>query len=1674
MLLRLPGHPADPVRALSLPRDLLVDLDGFGPQKLAAALGLGGSRLLVRAVRQATGVPVHHYVEVDFAGFASAVDRLGGVTVDLDAPARDPYSGFEAGSGRQRLDGEAALAYVRSRNYEELRQGEWVAAGGGDLARIERQHRLLQAAVAEAASASPVEAVRWLGDVGPHLTVDARLGSGGLHRLARRLAGADALDLTTLPVRLLHEETTAASPFAPAHPGTIRYLVAAEPEAGLLLGSWRAGGTAPLTEPTVTAAPPAPEAYDLFISFADDDREWVEGYLLDALDQAGVRYLHAEAFRLGVPDVIEFQRAVKSSARTLLVLSPAYFASSMAEFVDVLAQSYGQETGTWPIIPLLLEEVEIPPRLRQLRGLDASGGHETWTGVVARLCAELNRPPPGATPAPACPFPGMVPFSEAEAGLFFGREEEVGELVQKLRTHPFLAVIGPSGSGKSSLVAAGLVPALRRSRQFGEGGWAVRWLRPGDDPAGALAAALDAPDPTDPGSAAAGLLAAAGPDTTRLLVVADQLEELFTLGTGGAEAFEGGLRALTGRPDVWLVLTCRADFYPQLMTSSLWELVDAHRVEVLPLGGDGLRKAIERPAEAVGVHVESALVERLVADASGEPGMLPLVQETMVCLWERLERRLLPLSAYEALVLPRRAYGDREQTGLQVAMARRADAAMAALPPADQAVARRIFVRLVQFGEGRDDIRRRQPAAALRSAADDGGTVDRVLEHLAARRLLTLSGGRSPGGQPAAGADGGAGGQTAGEQTAGEQTAGGQTAGEQTAGERTAGEQTAGEQTVGERTAGERTADERMVDLSHEALIGGWPTLQGWLGARREGELTRRRLVDKAHEWARLGRAEGGLLDAVELLEAERWLAGPDAPELGVDRDLDTLVTTSAAALTRRREEAEADRQRELAQANALAAEQQERARVERERADDQVLTSSRLRRRSRAIAAVLVLTLVAAVFAGSQWRRAEQEARVNTSRELAAEARPLAEEHLDLALLLSQEAYRRSPTVEARGALLSAIETDPRLTTYLHDHTDRAGPAVFSPDGRLVASGGDDKRIILWDVATRVPFELRYDARDEIRTVAFTPDGSLLATGGHHLDRSITVWDLATRTRHHSLTGHTEDVRSLAFSPDGATLASVGVEGKVFLWDVASGRERGRLDHGGSASSLDFTPDGALLATGGDDGRVVLWDTARGEQAAVLTGPTGHTGYVRTLAFSHDGLTLATAGDFGGVESGLLLWDVARREQIQSLVGHRARVFSLAFSSDNRTLASAGRDSTVLLWDYRAGVLSEPPLTGHFNSVRSVAFAPDGDTMVTAGDDSIVALWRRNAGPHLARILSEGSDPVSEVVSNGRGLVAVGRSGGFVTLWDAAIGKARGEPLEHPESVTSVALSADGPAVAAGGLDGTVLVWDTGSGAVLGRVAWPVPGQAVLAVALSPDGRTVAAGGTDGTLRRWDVGSGRELESLPTTSDHLVSLAWSPDGRRLAAGARDGRLWAWDLDRAVPRRRLLNCPRSEEVLVCARTMRSIAFNPRGDRLAAGSADNSVTIWDPGREQAAKPTMRLSGHSLPVNAVAFSPDGRVLASGGEDERLVLWDARTGLRIGDPLTAHDGPVVGVAVAARGDTVLTGGDDGRLVTWDLRVSTARTVACAVANRNLTPEEGRQYLGTSTPRLTCRPSG
>ena len=570
----------------------------------------------------------------------------------------------------------------------------------------------------------------------------------------------------------------------------------------------------------------------LFIVHAPEDAWFVHGFLVPAVGLPPFDVLLSSQLKLGAPIVDEIDRGARSPL-TVVVASPAFLANPWARFAEQLTQHYAIEAPSFAdarVVPAVLADCDLPLLTRFRVPLDFRD-RARWEDEAACLRTALATPPLIVT-RPPCPYPGMRPFTAANSARFHGRAREVDDLLARLRHgEREIYVIGPSGSGKSSLIAAGLLPSLERSPDLVGARFLVRTLRPGADPVAALASAMGRDDAGSPSRTEPVL--SGQPDRDRLLLVVDQLEELFTATAPHLRtAFFSLVQSLRADSNVVLLLALRADFYGALMDSPLWTDLDGQlsRVDVGPLRGPALREAIEAPARAVGVHFEPALVERLLADAAGEPGTLPLLQETLVLLWDRRSYHLLRLADYDAI-------GDDTHTGLAITIARVADSALRTLSPRRQRIARRVFLRLVQFGDGRADTRRQQPRVALVAADDDPAEVDAVLRHLTDHRLLTTDGDDHP------------------------------------------------------------TA---RVDLSHEVLLSAWPTLRDWIAAQRIDEERRRVLEAKATEWVTRGRGTTGLLDDGELVELDAWLTEEIAHEVGLGADSLAFIAASKEARDRR------------------------------------------------------------------------------------------------------------------------------------------------------------------------------------------------------------------------------------------------------------------------------------------------------------------------------------------------------------------------------------------------------------------------------------------------------------------------------------------------------------------------------------------------------------------------------------------------------------------------------------------------------------------------------------------------------------------------------------------------------------------------------------------------------
>lgn len=1168
--------------------------------------------------------------------------------------------------------------------------------------------------------------------------------------------------------------------------------------------------------------------------------------------------------------------------------------------------------------------------------------------------AKLLQPPHADSP-----YPGLVAFTDA--AYFYGREAATRDLVNRLASERFLLVVGPSGAGKSSLIYAGLLPNLPPSPT-----WVPRVLRPTTVPLPALSDALGG----DPRRAATltDLLTARGP-TARLLLVVDQLEEVFGSSVNSTDrtAFFQALQTLYADPRCSLILAMRADFYPDLMnTPPLWTLAKDRRVDVTALAGADLEAAIVEPARRQGVTVEPELVRRLVADMAGEPGALPLLQVTLNLLWNQLRGRVLTYAAYARM-------GSGGHSGLQVALALHADSTWAAVPEGQRAMARRIFLRLVQFGEGRPDTRRQQTESDLLAAGDDPALFAHTLRYLADKRLLTLGG------------------------------------------------------------DGQR----RTVDIAHEALIAGWPLLSSWLLERREAEQTRRRLAEKAEDWVRMSRT-GGLLDEVELREADRWLASSDAADLGYDTTLPDLVAASQHAIAVAKDQEEAVRRREIEQAAALA-------RAQQQRAEEQAATNRRLRWGAGGLAVLLIaaITLGATAFRASQEAsaaRLDAERRLHQARAQALAA--LSGEQLVVdpqrSLLLALAAVSttqvlREPVEPAAATALHTVLLQAPQRLHILAQPPVVLSVAWSPDGRWIASTGDRGTVTIWDAVSGQQVRTLVGHQGLVNSIAWSRDGQRLLTAGD--DGTARIWEATDGRELRPLPILGGKVFAAAWKPDGRAVVTAVENGTAQIWDVGTGVLRTSLQVSTDAlRGVDWSPDGKTIVTAGDDGLARIWDVA-------ATPPTlratlcGHTAGLFSARYSPDGHTIVTSS----ADYTARLWKTLLRAPTDCsaaslvLVGHQGQVDDAVYRPDGQALITVSQDGTAKLWDASTGQI-QATLTGFEHTVTAAAWSPNGQQLTTGTADGLATIWNVTPGQERPTLHAGLDGAWTAHYSPDGTLVALAGYTQTATLWNADSGQQLATLTGHTDRVWTAFFSPDGKSILTASEDGTARLWEAPSGHIV-RVLQGHK-QGVHAAVFSPDGTRIATAGKDGTARLWDTATGAAGPVLQGDSSMLTWVVWSPDGRTLASTSESGTAWLWDTATGGLRATLRG--HTKEVF-------GACFRPDSRRIATMSHDGTAKLWDvaTGRELAT-----LVGHTGPLYSIAYSPHGETILTAGVDGTARLWNAETGDRL-RTLAGHTAAIFRAIYSPDGAYIVTVSQDKTVKIWNPNLDQAPVTLSGAAD-------------------------
>jgi WD40 repeat protein/DNA-binding CsgD family transcriptional regulator len=1207
-----------------------------------------------------------------------------------------------------------------------------------------------------------------------------------------------------------------------------------------------------------------------------------------------------------------------------------------------------------------------------------------------------------ALPEPENPYKGLRPFEAVDSRDFFGREEFTEKLIWRMAENEgskrFLAVVGPSGSGKSSLVKAGLIPALWKGGLPHSEKWFVVEMIPGSRPLDQLEVALLRVAAHQTAGLHEqlrrdenGLLRVADiilpKDQTELVLVLDQFEELFTLVQEEYERiqFLNLLRAAVTDPRsrIRVIMTLRADYYDRpLHYPEFGELLRSRMETVLPLSAKGLERAIAGPAERVGVSFEPGLVAQIVSEMNYQAGALPLLQYALTELFERRQGRMMTHQSY------------REIGGAIGALTHRADEIYGSLDASAQELARQMFLRLVTLGEGAEDTRRRTPRSELLQLTSSADLIDDIIDMFADYRLLSLD--KDPGSR------------------------------------------------------------QPTVEVAHEAILREWERLHLWLDESREDIRLQRHLMTLTAEWESAKRDAGFLLRGSRLEIFEKWASETQLALTAKERE---YLDTSVAQREKEQEQEESRHARELKLAHEAAQFAQHAAQMQ-QRAANRLRTLVAVL--VLAIIGALVLSGVVvnkSIEAQNARSTSEANAQLSQSLALASGAQvALSEGKLDLALTLAVAANQiEEPPALAQRILFEAAY-GPGVVRIFSGHTDAVRSVSVSPDGRTMLSASQDGSLILWDVQTGEQLRQFTGHEGNVWTVVFHPDGQTALSGS--VDRTLILWDIETGELLRRFTGHTADVRMVAISPNGRTALSASYDHLAILWDIETGAEIRRfVGHEDWLWTVAFSPDGRTMLSGSGnqeggspDTTMRLWNLETGEEMRRFEG---HTDTVRTVMFSPDGRT-ALSGSF---DSTLILWDLNTGAEIRRFEGHTHRVISAAFSSDARTILSGSGDTTLILWDVATG---QPihQFKGHSDAVVSVALGTDGHSAFSASHDRTLRLWDLESTAEVYQIANTLPVPASvyTAFSPDGQTMALRLGPTNVSLRDAETGQLirylegyEGKHLysadwNEDDSLRSIVFSPDGRILATGREGGGWILWDAVTGQAIRRFGEGETKFGVLA--FSPDGRWLATPG-DAVVRLWDIETGTESRHFEGSSDWVNELAFSPDGRYLAAafgtytgasegGTSDTSLRVWEINTGEEIHRLEHPAQ----------VTGVAFSPDGQTLYSSAYDGALREWDfaSGRE-----LRRLVGSESGLVKMALSADGSYLISGAYSGEIVVWNLETGEQL--RRFRVDGEPDSVAFSPDGTYALGGGGQhGSLHLWRLALNLDELLDWTYANREV----------------------
>jgi WD40 repeat protein len=1402
--------------------------------------------------------------------------------------------------------------------------------------------------------------------------------------------------------------------------------------------------------------------FDVFLSHNSQDKPLVTR-IADKLNSVGIQpWFDRSALEPGGAWVQELERGLLASRSCAICVGPSGMGDwerlESAVALDRMAKQpdYRAFYVLLPGIPDPFDATSLPVFLRVARSwVDLRKGINDPEAFQSLVNAIKGGPPPDVVPPETvqgvCPYQGLQTFDEDHADFFFGRDADIQRLLEALKATRFLGVLGPSGSGKSSLVRAGLIPALRRGQLPNSDSWIVRVVKPGARPLEELSARLA---DLCPGAKMHELLdqLSARPESLhlqscrarahqggeRVLWVIDQFEEVFTLCRDEHARAQFILNLLYAGSIsdgcTTVVLTMRADFYHKCAQyPEFASHLAQHQYLVSPIDAEGLRDVIEQPARRVGLSFETGLVETILEDVVGQPGALPLLEHALLELWKRPHATMLTLAAY------------RETGGVQEAIAKRADAIYVNFDSEHQQILRRVMLRLTELGEGTEDTRRRARLSELVTEPAAEPAVARVVKELSDARLLT--------------------------------------------------------------TSGDDGANDPVVDVSHEALIRSWPRLRTWIEYNRAGLRVQQRLAEAAREWEREKRDESLLYRGARLAVAEEYMERhPDE----LNRLECDFVGASVALRDREQRLKEESRKKQIrlitmgsvvalvlltttmwfflqgrfAQKDAelqRLASYWNKGIEERDRNNDPIKASHYFMRIAQADAAQREKARVASAFLDGNIRL------VNISGPLMLEDFQFDPASKRLFAWEKDGAVRfwniddgdwqllLGPTHSIAGASLShgghiLLKWDRTAAGEIWDMDSKSLIGRIAARGAILGAefGPDDSQIVTW---TKAGFAQVWDARTaQERAAAVETEEQAPVQRLEHIDThrvlvrlpsTVQLWNVdagrltpiagggkasiavlsedRSRLLLMSDAGAVTvlDTRTMAavskpwsfpalssqavFSPDAGSVAVWGKRGKTTYftyWNYSSElppRELAQLE--GEINGASFSSDGLRVIAWGDDGKVRGWPlNGEGSSNGSIIGE--HTSKVLNAAWSHDGQRIVAWTENGTVQ----VWASRALQPLTPPLKHGDGLLLAEFSADGKSIVTLTQNGVARQWNIQAnGAIALPIL--HEGQVVEAAFI--------YGTEQIVSISNKGEDSEMEARLSDGAGMSVGSISLGRikGSARISPDGRRLVTWDDAIatiwdtlGSASRVDLKHDGAVAGLQFSEDGDWLLTWTEDGMAQMWDTRRGRVVARL--PQYKDRILGAALAAGNTRILVWTSSGVAEVWsyeDAAGPLKLAALPKGRP-IKGAVFNHDATRILFW-RSGELlseWTYSGQAGIAS------------LPIDTAVDGARYGPR-DRLILLWTENIPRIFD--REAKNLVTVQ-SLHRQKVRGGMFSTTGDWVLTWSEDAARA-WDPKDG----KPLIAslpHQGAVRGASASADGQRILTWGSDRTARLWSLRVT------------------------------------